>query len=81
MAVTRSILILAAVALALVVTTSPSSEASRKILSTGRKLQGADPGINAADPTWYYVELQVRSTLPPIVQPYHHIATQRSTHA
>ena len=60
MAVTRSILVLAAVALAFVVTTSPSSEASRKILSTGRKLQGTDPGINAEDPTWYFLDIKVR---------------------
>ena len=60
MAVTRSILILAAVALALVVTTSPSCEANRKILSTGRKLQGVDPGINAENPTWYFLDLKVR---------------------
>lgn len=60
MAVTRTILVVVAVALALVLSASPSCEANRKILSTGRKLLGTDPGINADDPTWYYVERQVR---------------------
>ena len=60
----RNIYVVVALVLALVVASSHMCEANRRTLTSARKLQGTDPGINAQDPSYYFVSLKVRCTSP-----------------